>query len=47
MIENTPESPVLSVGAINGSGPESYEWRMAMRPLATRIRHLREGVSSP
>ncbi len=47
MVENTPEPQVLSVGAIDGSGPESYEWRMAMRPLAARIRHLREGVGSP
>ena len=47
MVENTPESPVLSVGAIDGSGPESYEWRIAMRPLVARIRRLREGVSSP
>lgn len=47
MVDNTLESPVLSIGAINGSGPKSYEWRMAMSSIAARIEHLREGVSSP
>jgi hypothetical protein len=47
MIENSPDSPILSLGAIDGSGPESYEWRMAIRVLGRRVDQLRVAVSSP
>jgi hypothetical protein len=47
MDESADEIPVLSIGSVNGNGIGTYEWRVAMRPLAARIRQLRDGVDSP
>ena len=47
MAEDGEEIPVLSIGSVNEHGPQNYEWQKALRPIAGRIKRMRDNVHSP